>query len=69
MSSFIFGMTYNNSEATVTMMQSCFWCNTGTCTEQIGGTGWTGCEDASPGGEFCGFLGSPCSISSEPEEN
>lgn len=40
----------------------CEWCNDGTCTTQVGGSGWSGCEDASPGGSVCGIYGEPCCV-------
>lgn len=43
---------------------NCEWCNSGKCTEQTSGTGWTKCIDASPGGEQCALGGSSCCVGS-----
>lgn len=62
-SSIIFGLSYINAEASTSMPgEDCYWCNMGTCTEQIGGTGWSECLPASEGGEYCALGGHDCRI-------
>lgn len=58
--SIAFSLSYNALGSTAMPVNSCYWCNTGTCTPQSGGSGWTVCEDASPGGEYCGLGGESC---------
>ena len=41
---------------TTNYMELCYFCSSGTCTISSG-TGWTLCEDASPGSNTCALGG------------
>ncbi len=57
-------LIYANKTTQAVFEGDCFYCNpfSGTCVIQTGGTGWTICEDASPGSPYCGFGGSDCEV-------
>lgn len=61
----------NNVRAETTEMleSNCYFCSSGTCMDQTGGSGWTLCRDASPGGEICGLGNQPCCVGTGLCEN
>lgn len=58
-------IAYNNYLYDTT---TCYWCFSGECRVQTGGTGWEVCEDASSGGSQCGFGGQSCCIGCPVED-
>lgn len=56
------------ASSTTPASSNCEWCNSGDCTTQEGGSGWTGCVDASEGNNQCGFYGDGCCVTCDDED-